>query len=96
VLGQLTILAIIHDAEFLVLSEYYTWPRGLADLGEKVPKPEDVADFMDERLDLLFSVLAKHLRITRCLCWRYAAGAGAARVQYSEVAWFRANQNRYS
>src|SRR5688572_12109277 len=60
---QLTIFAIIHDAELMMLSEYFGWPCGLADLGEKVPKPEDVADLMDKRLELLVPVLVKHLRI---------------------------------
>jgi hypothetical protein len=61
--GQLTVRAITHAAEFLVLSKYFRWPRGLADLGEKVPKPEGVANFMDKCIELLFPVLSKHLRI---------------------------------
>jgi hypothetical protein len=46
-----------------VLAEHFTRERGLPDVGEKVPKSEDVADFVGEGIHLLFPTLSKHLGI---------------------------------
>ena len=61
-------------------------PLRLAELGEEVPEPEDMADLVDQGLDLLLPALGEHLGIDHQLVAPLVGEEGAREHAAAEIA----------